>query len=185
VLLVDDERVLVARARAGDDGAFVRLAEHYAAFLYRLAYRMLGNAEDAEDVRQETLLRAYAHLRTFRGEASFATWLAAIAVKCCLSHRRARRPELPMPEERPATGAHGDPERAMLAQEEQARVQRVLATLAPPDRLLIILKYIEGFSHEEIAQVLHCSVESSRSRLARARKLFCERFHREASDGTG
>ena len=77
-----------------------------------------------------------------------------------------------------------DPEKAFFARETQQRIQHVLRALSPQDRLLIILKHIEGLSHEEIAQVLHCSVESSRSRLHRARKLFRERFQQEGANGT-
>lgn len=184
MLLVErEEEQLIARAKAGDAAAFELLAQRYAAPVFRLAVRMLGNSDDAEDVRQETFIQAYLHFRSYRGEAPLLTWLYAIAAKLCMRRRRGKRVELPI-ELAPPLVDTADPEQAFFAHEAQYRIQRVLATLSPPDRLFIILKHIEGLSHEEIAQVLHCSVESSRSRLNRARKLFRERFQREMTDGT-
>ena len=83
-----DEQQLIAMARAGEVTAFDALLRQHAAAVYRLALRMLGHPEDAEDVQQETFILAYRQLRAFRGEASFATWLYAIAARLCLSRRR-------------------------------------------------------------------------------------------------
>jgi RNA polymerase sigma-70 factor (ECF subfamily) len=165
---------LVRAAAAGDAAAFDLLVQRHAVQVYRLALRMLGDPQEAEDVRQETFLRAYRSLRAFRGEAAFGTWLYTIASRLCLSHRRAQRPE-------EAAGVivaeiGDDPQERLAAREAAERVQRTLAALAPADRLLIVLKHIEGLNHGEIAQVLGCSPESSRSRLSRARRLFRERY---------
>lgn len=174
-MLVHDaqsDEQLVAQVLAGDLSAFDVLVQRYASRVFRFALRMVACRDDACDIQQETFILAYRHLRGYRGDASMLTWLYVITAKLCISHRRraARRPAMICLDEAQDTAWH-DP-----ATDEAERVQRALATLAPADRLLIVLKYVEGLSHEEIARVLHCSAESSRSRLTRAKKLFRERF---------
>jgi RNA polymerase sigma-70 factor (ECF subfamily) len=165
---------LVRAAARGDRNAFDRLVQLHAKQVYRVALRMLGNADDAEDVQQETFLQAYRRLSGFRCEAAFGTWLYTIVARLCLSRqrRRAIRPEEVPAEVAPIAG----PEEQFAAREEAARVQGALAAMSPPDRLLIVLRYVEQLSHAEIGQVLQCSPESSRSRLSRARRLFRERY---------
>ncbi len=165
----------------GDPATFDLLVREHSARVFRMALRMLGNREDAEDVQQETFLRAYRGLRRFRRDASFGTWVYSIAARLCLSRMRGRRQRVEetvgdLPASCPCPGC--DPEEQVLTREEGARVKRALADLSPSDRLLIVLKHIEEFSHEEIARILGCSVESSRSRLARAKRLFRERYER-------
>jgi RNA polymerase sigma-70 factor (ECF subfamily) len=169
-----DSRGLVQAAAAGDAAAFDALVQQHSAQVFRLALRMLGNRQDAEDVQQETFLRAYRKLHSFRGEAAFGTWLYTIASRLCLSHRRVRRPEEATDI---AIAELGDDPRAQFAARELAqRVSHALNALAPADRLLIVLKYVEGLSHEEISRVVGCSAESSRSRLLRAKRLFRQQY---------
>ena len=175
---IDDCR-LVRDALAGSREAFDLLVERHARRVFRLALSMLGRREDAEDVQQECFVSAYCGLRSFRGEASFGTWLCAIAARLCLSRRRKadwRTCQTWEDASALAVTADDDPGERLLAAESAARVQRTLAQLSPADRLLIVLRFIEGLSHEEIASVLGCSVGSSRSRLLRAKKLFRERY---------
>lgn len=181
LLEATDESVLVRRARDGDMRAFDRLVLAHSERVFRLALRMLNNREEAEDIQQETFLCAYRSLGKFRGESSFATWLYSIASHQCLSRIRwkLRRPGtdpveslIEMPSE------DGDPEEQLLASESARQVQLCLEALAPADRLLLVLKFVEQLSHEEIAEVLHCSEQSSRSRLFRAKRLFKEQYER-------
>jgi RNA polymerase sigma-70 factor (ECF subfamily) len=177
-LLVPDAGRLAEAAAAGDAEAFDLLMERYGERVFRLALRMLGNREDAEDIQQEAFLRAYRKLHTFRGDASFGTWLYAITARLCISRARrsqGRRIEVREPVEALYDAGH-DPEERLAATEAAARVQQTLDRLSPPDRLLILLKYVEDLSHEEIARALGCSVESSRSRLAHAKRLFREQY---------
>ncbi|MDO8587284.1 MAG: sigma-70 family RNA polymerase sigma factor [Armatimonadota bacterium] len=170
---------LARDAAAGDSSAFDALILQHHARIFRLALRMLGNREDAEDVQQETFVQAYRKLSMFRGESSFGSWLYAIAARICISRlrRTSRKPrEAPIDPELIAT--IGSPEDSLLAADSARRVRQALSSLSPPDRLLITLKYIEGLGHEEIADVLKCSVQSSRSRLLRAKKLFREKYER-------
>jgi len=171
---------LVGAAAAGDRSAFDQLVRLHAEQVYRVALRMLDNPHDAEDVQQETFVQAFRRLRSFRGEAAFGTWLYAITARLCLRRRRQRasRPE-EVPGQLPASAnPQMDPQELFAVREEAARVQRVLTALSPPDRLLIVLRYVEQLSHAQIAQVLGCSPESSRSRLLRAKQLFREHYHR-------
>jgi RNA polymerase sigma-70 factor (ECF subfamily) len=172
---------LIGAAMAGDTSAFDLLVRQHARQVFRLALRMLGNREDAEDVQQETFVRAHQRLRSFRGECSFGTWLYAIASRLCVSARRRRAAMREQniagdPADRPSLNE--DLEQKIVAQDSARRVQRSLLALSPPDRLLIVLRYVEGLSHAEIARVLQCSVESSRSRLARAKRLFRQQYER-------
>jgi RNA polymerase sigma-70 factor, ECF subfamily len=181
LLEATDESGLVRRARDGDMRAFDRLVLAHSEQVFRLALRMLGSRDEAEDIQQETFVCAYRSIRKFRGESSFATWLYSITSRQCLSRirRKLRRPgtdpvesliEMPSPD--------GDPEDRILAAESARQVQLCLAALAPADRLLLVLKFVEQLSHEEIAEVLQCSEQSSRSRLFRAKRLFKEQYER-------
>jgi len=166
---------LVSEAAAGDSAAFDLLVREHGPRVFRLALRMLGSREEAEDIQQETFVRAHRKLRTFRGEAALGTWIYSIAAHLCLSRKRSStwQREVAL-EEQPSAVSNpaSDPEQVVLARESAARVQQALGLLAAPDRLLILLKYVEGLSHGEIARILGCSVLSSRSRLTRAKKLF-------------
>lgn len=174
-----DELQLVRNASAGDEAAYDSLVRIHSERIFRLALRMLGTREDAEDVQQETFIQAYMKLNKFRGESAFGTWLYGIASKICLTRlrRTARGPQkVQVDPEMPA--ADGTPEERLLASESAGRTRRTLECLSPADRLLIVLKYVEDLSHEEIAGILGCSVQSSWSRLLRAKKLFRKYYER-------
>ncbi len=180
-LSVEDEQPkLLDAAAAGDAAAFDALVQQHAQRVFRLAFAMLGSREDAEDVQQETFVRAFRRLSTFRGDSSFGAWICSIAARLCLTRRRrARRAEgftCQLPDH--LLSSTGDPHQRLLEREAAARVQQALADLSPPDRLLIVLKCIEGLSHDEISRILRCSPGSSRSRLSRAKKLFRQRYER-------
>jgi RNA polymerase sigma-70 factor (ECF subfamily) len=175
------EPQLVKAAAAGDRDAFDLLVKRHFQPVFRLALRVLGNREDAEDLQQEAFVQAYRNLHRFHGDSALGTWLYSITVRLCLTRKRSKMmrqqeavelvPSLdPSPNE--------DPETRLLALESAVRVQHTLLQLSPPDRLLVVLKYVEGLSHEEIARVFGCSAASSRSRLARAKRLFRESYER-------
>jgi len=183
VVAEQTERQLIAQARAGNTYAFDALVSDYAPRVYRLALRMLGDAEEAEDALQEAMIRAYRSLGGFRGDAVFGTWLYAIAARVCLTRRQAakQRPEqVPLDELRMSTADAAD---EMLRREAGDRVQRVLNTLPPPDRLLMVLRFVEGLSHEEIARIMGWTVENSRTRLLRAKRALREQYEKDATDG--
>jgi RNA polymerase sigma-70 factor, ECF subfamily len=169
---------LVGRAQSGDGEAFDTLISLHQNRVFALAYRMLGNAEEAADVQQETFIQAWRSLRKFRGQAAFSTWLSKIAINQCLSRKRRRQTE-PLEQymlddlrEPSETGSVACLERAETA----AMVRKVTAALPAHYRALIVLREIEERPMDEVAQILGCSVASARTRLTRARKLLRERL---------
>lgn len=161
------------RAIQGDEEAFTRVVETYQRPVYNLCFRMLGQAEEAEDAAQETFWRAYQYLRRYDPQRSFTTWLLSIAAHYCIDQQRKRRrpvlaldilPDEDVPDPSPS------PEKAYGRTEERARVQKMLTGLGEQDRAAIILRYWYDFSEEEIAAALHLTVPAVKSRLFRARK---------------
>jgi RNA polymerase sigma-70 factor (ECF subfamily) len=175
------EAAWLARVRAGDDQAFGRLVAAYGPRLYRLAYRMTGNVQDAEDVVQETFLRAYRRLGRFEARASVATWLHRIAVNCAVDVLRTRRdaawPRAEAAAEqdgRPAEPAarDADPDRLALGAELRARVAAALDQLSPQERAAFVLRHFEGWSIAEIGRALNLRASATKHSIFRAvRKL--------------
>lgn len=190
---VQQEQDWIARARQGDLAAFAHLVQAYQRPVYNLAYRLLGNVQDAEDAAQETFLRAFQHLRTYDPRRRFATWILSIASHHCVDRlRRGRRSWGPLEgaEERslpPASGS--DPEGEAVAREARDEVQRLLLLLGPRDRLTVVLYYWYGMSHSEIAEATGSSVSAVKSRLHRARlalaKVLQEQQRAEAQGPSG
>jgi RNA polymerase sigma-70 factor (ECF subfamily) len=182
------ERDLIQRSRAGDVEAFGQLYLSYEAIVYRHAYRLLENADDADDVRQETFVRAFQSLTKFRGDATLKTYLLAICGNLCRDRQRqrVRRPEreygLTVPETLAGltNGYDCDPAEGPLRHFERAaasqRVQEALRRLPPPVREILLLRHVEDLGLDEIALILNCSRVSAPVRLFRARQQFKEIF---------
>ncbi len=168
---------LVARAQSGDVEAFDELIARHQDRVFSLAYRMLSHAEDAADVQQETFVQAWRNLRKFRRDAALSTWLHRITVNLCLSRRRRRQTE-PLEPYMQETLLSSEPSGVACLQREEtkATVRRAIASLPAHYRALIVLRDIEERPFDEIAQVLSCSIQSARTRLAKARKLLRERL---------
>lgn len=166
--ITSDESRIIARAQAGDALALEWIIDRYAEQVYRVALRMLAQEADARDVQQETFIQVMKQIRRFRGDAAFATWIYAITARVCLSWRRKHRARVTveMDEE------HGAADNNVAAFLERHTVEQALQQLSPDDRLVIVLKYVEGLDHQAIARILGCSEETSRFRLSRARKRF-------------
>lgn len=162
-------------AREGDQAAFGRLVVAYQTPVYNLAYRMLGNASEAEEAAQETFLRAYTHLHSYDLQRPFRSWLLSIASHYCIDRLRRRRITwLSLEDESAAPGQLASdlpsPESVMVQREQEARIQQLLAALSPTDRAAITLRYWYDCSYEEIAGVLDLTVSAVKSRLHRARR---------------
>jgi RNA polymerase sigma-70 factor (ECF subfamily) len=165
--LREAERELVRACQAGDRAAFDRLVERHQRDVYRLCYRYLGNHEDANDLAQETFLRAWRSLGRFRGESAFSTWLYRIAVNACLNQRAARRPLTQELDDRladPGAGAQAGVENA----DEARRVRAAVARLPEKQRATLILKVYQDLTHEEVAGVLGATVGTVKSNLFHA-----------------
>ena len=167
----------VARARSGDREAFRELVERHSRRIFRLAYRMTGNEEDAEDVVQETFLRAYRSLSRFAGNAEFGTWLHRIAANCSVDLMRRRAPRGPSLEdaemERPSSfvesgAAFGGPESDLFASDARRRVAASLQALSPMERVAFVLRHFEGKPIAEIARALDVRVGAAKNCVFRA-----------------
>jgi RNA polymerase sigma-70 factor (ECF subfamily) len=169
-----DEGEWLRRARQGEENAFARLVETYQVPVFNLCYRMLGDADLAEDAAQETFLRAYRHLAAFDTRRSFRTWVLSIAAHHSIDQGRKRRlPIVPLEALEPDSGPKDPepgPEASMVRRQVEADVQVMLAGLPPADRAALILRYWDEMSYEEMAGVLETTVSSVKSRLHRARK---------------
>lgn len=173
----EQERQWIQQALAGNAQAFVQLIEIYQRSVYNLCYRMLGNAEDAEDAAQETFLRAFHSLRKFDQQRSFVTWLLSIAAHYCIDQIRKRKMTVFSLDDNPNLEfASPDPfpEAAISLREDQQRLQQLLKTLSETDRAAIVLYYWYDFSYEEIAQSLSLTVSAVKSRLHRARRTLAQ-----------
>ncbi len=167
----------VEAALEGDQSAFGHLVEHYQTAVFNLAYRMLGEPQEAEDAAQEAFLRAYANLSRYDPERPFKTWLLSIASNHCIDRLRKRRLTWLSIEEEEGVSVHPalistttGPEEAYLEQERSAGIQALLAQLPPDYRLVVVLRYWYDMSYTEIAETLGTSESAIKSRLFRARQ---------------
>jgi len=172
-----DDRRLIAECLQGRTAAFGELVRRYQDRLFNTVSRLVDNAEDAQDVVQETFINAYQSLARFKGDARFFTWLYRIAFNTAISHRRKQRATL-----RIYAGRNGEvglepldasefsqPGHSLERAEEEQRIQQALNRLSPDHRAVLILKDMEGQKYEEIAEVLGVPIGTIRSRLHRAR----------------
>ena len=170
----DTEAGLIARAQAGDVGAYERLSGAYADRLFMLLYQLLGDRAEAEDIAQEVMLRAWRGITRFRGQSSYFTWLYRIAMNEAnrALEKRARRPagvsigaqELELP-----TAPEEEPSRQAENSELRRALNQALAGLPPPLRTAIVLRDVEGLSTQEAAEIAGVSQAAFKSRLHQAR----------------
>ncbi|MEJ2560614.1 MAG: sigma-70 family RNA polymerase sigma factor [Anaerolineae bacterium] len=174
----DDEKLWIARARQGDDGAFTQLVEAYQRPVFNLCYRMLGDPVEAEDAAQETFIRAYTRLGSYDPERKFSSWLLAIASHYCIDRLRRQRFGLvswdDLPPWRWLSDPNPEPEEAALRKETQRQVRELLDRLPPDYKAAVILRYWHELSYEEIAQALDSTLPAIKSRLFRARQMMAQ-----------
>ncbi len=172
-----NELGLVTKARAGDSDAFRVLVERHSRPLFRLAYRMTGNQQDAEDVVQDSFLRAYKQLARFDERASFGTWLYRIAVNCSLDlvRSRKRRNELTTPGDSDmddpvlSLPAHDPtPDRIAMSGEVRDRVAEAMTELSASERTAFVLRHFEGMRIEDVSRVLGCQPGAAKHSVFRA-----------------
>ncbi len=184
---VEDEAVLLSRLQAGDRAAFAYLVELHSPHVYRVALKLLGDEQEAEEVLQETFLRAFEKIGQFEGRARLGTWLYRIATNLALMRLRKRQlPTVPLDE--PLSGEDGEemprelldwsqlPEEELLSAEARAEMDAAIAALPETLRSVFVLRDIEGLSTQETADVLGLSVPAVKSRLLRARLALRERL---------
>jgi RNA polymerase sigma-70 factor (ECF subfamily) len=149
------EAIAIERCRDGDSGAFRLLVEKHSRTVFRLAYRMTGNEQDAEDVVQETFLRAFRRIESFDGRGAFSTWLCSIAANCSLDVLRLRQRAQQMGgSEQDAPARDASPERLALSREARERVAAALDQLSTLERTAFTMRHFEGVSIGDIAAAL-------------------------------
>lgn len=177
-----DEGRLIERAVKGDGAAFSELMAAHEKRMYAVAFRLCGNHEDAQDCLQDSMIRVYKAISSFKGQSSFATWLYRITTNTCLDELRRRKT-------RQSTSLDGlldtgwspsdeldTPERHALMSEKRREIERAIADLPDDMRAAIVLRDIQGFSYEEIARILDANVGTVKSRISRGRERLREKL---------
>jgi RNA polymerase sigma-70 factor (ECF subfamily) len=185
-----DESALVTRAKAGDVDAFSELVRHYDRRVFRMAKQITQNDDDAEDVLQETFLKAYTHLDDFQGNSKFYTWLVRIAVNEALMKLRKRRSDRSVPLDEPIDTGEDEMVREIAVWDENPEdtysreeladiLDQAIQSLKPAYRTVFVLRDIEEMSIEETAEALGLSISAVKSRLLRARLQLREKLTRQ------
>jgi len=175
------DAVLVKRAQRGDLGAYDELVRRYQERIYSTVYHMTSNHEDATDLTQESFIKGFRALKSFKGDSSFFTWLYRIAINKTINFLKQRKHRHTMSLDNLDFNAEHDPELVALISERtprrdtslaelQERLNEAMQKLSEVHRLVVTLHDIEGLPHEEIGRLLDCNVGTVRSRLFYARQ---------------
>lgn len=178
-MTVPTDRDLLARARRGDSDAFGELVTRYQTNVFNVCYRILHEPGEAEDLAQETFMRAYDRLHTFDLEREFGPWIRRIAANLCLNFLESRKAAAPLDEDRDADHSQR-PERQVEVKERSEVIRAALASLPAHYRVVVELRHYQELSYDEIASELNIPLSDVKSHLFRARKLLAEKLH--ASD---
>jgi RNA polymerase sigma-70 factor (ECF subfamily) len=177
---------LIARAQQGDEEAFAALFEAHKRRVYSLCLRMTGNTAEAEDLSQEVFMQLFRKIATFRGESAFSTWLHRLAVNVVLMHLRKKGlqqislDEVDTSQDEPVKRDYGDDDRRLIGSVDRISLSAAIESLPPGYKTVFVLHDIEGYEHNEIADIMNCSVGNSKSQLHKARMKLREvlREHR-------
>ncbi|MEW6356071.1 MAG: sigma-70 family RNA polymerase sigma factor [Planctomycetota bacterium] len=178
-----EDTELVERCKRGDRAAYDELMRRHQDRIFNLVYRCVGDREDASDIAQEVFIRAFRAMRGFHGQAAVSTWLHRIAVNEVINHRRkagAKRKIRTVPIDRSNPGPDGrgsddppdtsaEPSEIMAEKEREQLIQDAIDSLDGDYRAVVVLKDIEGYRYEEIAEIIGCPRGTVKSRLHRAR----------------
>jgi RNA polymerase sigma-70 factor (ECF subfamily) len=182
------EEDLITRSQNGDIDAFEELVAKYERKVYAIAYRFMGNPEDAGDLTQEAFLKAYQSIKSFRQEASFSTWICRIVSNVCRDQLRKnkRQSQNSLDEDvwleegtvqKQLKDQRPTPDEVYESKELKEYLQGLINNLNPEYKMVVILRDIQGYSYEEIAQILDCSLGTVKSRLNRARKALRDQIN--------
>ncbi|MGN1075312.1 MAG: sigma-70 family RNA polymerase sigma factor [Eubacteriales bacterium] len=176
-----NDSALAARAAQGDDAAFEEIVNRYSRLIYNIVLRSCASSEDAADIAQETFLKAWRSLSSFRGECALSTWLCRIALNCACDHARSSKRHLSVsltvPDEEdenrildiPDTDVTSMPEEELTRKTEIEAVREAISSLTEDQRIVVTMRDISGLSYAEIAETLHLEMGTVKSRINRAR----------------
>ena len=179
------ETQLIARAQRGDEEAFAALYDAHKRRVYSLCLRMTSDTAEAEDLSQEAFLQLFRKISTFRGESAFTTWLHRLVVNVVLMHLRKKGlqkvslDEVDTSQEEPVKRDYGEDDRRLIGSIDRIILGRAIAALPPGYRAIFVLHDVEGFEHNEIAQIMDCSIGNSKSQLHKARMKLREHLRRD------
>ena len=186
-----DDRQLVERFKAGDEEAFDALVDRHSTRAYQIAYGVLGNREDAEEVAQDAFIRMHRALPRFRGDSEFTTWMYRIVTNLARNKyrwNRSRKTALHDSIDAPLEGDDGEsrridlpdtrntPEEEAVYEELDSALQSELGKLPEAQRQVLVMRNVQDMSYEDIAAALKCKIGTVKSRLARAREELCRRL---------
>jgi len=174
MVLDANDREVIEACQQGDYDAFRLLFETHKDRVYSIALRYSGDAAEAMDIAQETFLKLLSSIQEFRGDSSFESWLYRIVVNRCLDHQRRSRKVMPFIGD--LLDAAESALSKLLRAEVENDVQAIVGKLPPEQRIVVVLRYTEGLSYEEIAAILNCSKGTVASRLNRAHNVLERRL---------
>jgi RNA polymerase sigma-70 factor (ECF subfamily) len=183
----DLEKLLIKKSQSGDVESFELLISSYDKRAYNIAYRVMGNEEDAKDMAQEAMLRVFRSLKDFKGQSSFSTWLYRIVTNVCLDELRRRKNDKYVSLDSTIQTDSGEmhmelcsdretPESVYEQVEQREVIKNAIRELNEEYRSVIVLRDIQGFSYEEISNILDCSLGTVKSRINRARTMLRDKL---------
>lgn len=183
----DLEKLLVKKSQSGDVESFELLIGSYDKRAYNIAYRVMGNEEDAKDMAQEALIKVFRSLKDFKGQSSFSTWLYRIVTNVCLDELRRKKNEKYVSMDSTIQTDSGElnmelcsdketPEIVYERVEQRELIKNAIRELNEEYRSAIVLRDIQGFSYDEISSILDCSLGTVKSRINRARTMLKDKL---------
>jgi RNA polymerase sigma-70 factor (ECF subfamily) len=170
------DRDLILRAKRGEIEAYGEIVTRHQTSVFNVCYRILHNRSDAEDLAQETFMRAYNRLNTFDIEREFAPWIRRVAANLCLNFLESQKTSTQLDDERDEDKSQS-PSQQVEVKERSEKIRQALASLPPHYRLVVELRHYQEMSYDEIADELKIPLSDVKSHLFRARKLLAEKLH--------
>jgi len=184
VIVSEQEQLLIERAKSGDVESFETLIRNHQSYAYNIAYRMIGNEEDAKDAAQEALIKVFKNLKAFKGDSAFSTWLYRIVMNSCKDLLRKRKPNeisIDKTYETDEGEVHmelqddsNDPVTLYEQSEVRVTIESALEELPDNYKSVVVLREIQGLSYDEIAEIEDIPVGTVRSRINRGRRILRE-----------
>lgn len=185
--MIDFEDGLISKAQKGNVDAFEKLVLKYEKLVYNIAYSLLRNEQDAYDIGQEVLIKVYQSLSTFNFTAKFSTWIHRITVNASIDEMRKRKNKQTEYIDKMVELGEGEvskqfedssptPEEQAIINEEYSDLMESIEQLSEEHKVIITLREIQGYSYDEIAEILECSLGTVKSRISRARSILKDIF---------
>lgn len=177
---MEQEQLWIQQVLAGDKQAYAHIINNYKNQLYATILRMTKNPQDAQDLVQDAFIKVYRNLEKYDASGSFSSWLYRVAINHCMDEFRKKRyamTQIEIDEERVVEPNH--PELVFLKKEKSRQLERLIGTLPEDERLIILLRYVNEISYEEIGEVMDVPLSTVRNKLHRAKKKMRETVKRE------